>query len=360
MVYILSSMRSMSVIFRYFDWFQGTAVLAELQRDSVGTELIQIAKSPDSPTTFTFVLVDNASASRTCIATVIKEELTSEEAAAVAPQVRGAQIVHMDSRHTEASLRLAELLSEGRAGGPLLSIDVERDRPPHLQQLLPRCHLVFTNEQFAQVYFADGGGRGGGGAELSCPVPPEGPEPACARLDEDIARDDFLVERLQLLLRLFENSETRVVVCTLGGRGSLLLRRRSCGGGGEGGVLRTLRGSAHEEVDDGSALPRPRQRGEEAAARGLPACRLLRLKVASTASTASQGSEWDVLRCSACGPPLLRAEDVRDTTGAGDAFIGGFLAALLLLPRGGGGRRRRSCMFFAAVCKWGRWWPPRV
>lgn len=163
----------------------GDFILHGLQSEGVDTQCV--AHVPGLTTGFVYVLVDPRTQTRTCIATPVQEELTPSDMRAVLARLSSSSptttsktssssslsensrdvasekaqtlasheddsdisLVHLDSRHTQAALVLAQW---SRARGVPVSIDVEKDRPPHLLSLLPLCTLIFTNESFSRAY----------------------------------------------------------------------------------------------------------------------------------------------------------------------------------------------------------------
>ena len=71
-------------------------------------------------------------------------------------------LIHLDSRHTEAAYILTQEAlksstnqhsrSSTNQQPPLITIDVEKDRPPYLSYILPLCDIIFTNETFTESY----------------------------------------------------------------------------------------------------------------------------------------------------------------------------------------------------------------
>ena len=226
----------------------GSAVLSELRKDGVDTRHIQISND-DSPTMFTYIIADKLTSSRTCISTPIREELSKAAVTKLHELLVGnARILHLDSRHTEAALHLLNfILSRPASSRPLISIDVEKDRPPFLKELLPLCDIIFTNEKFAQIYFPTSDFRDTGG-DLLCDLNRNHVDPSFSIEDEFCLG---LQARLRLLSRLFDSSAAKVVVCTLGSNGSIILRRRMSEGYG---VTDFLLRQAHSAGSNGNVI----------------------------------------------------------------------------------------------------------
>jgi sugar/nucleoside kinase (ribokinase family) len=141
----------------------GKLIIAELRESGVNIDNVIV--SPDASTLLVYVIVDDATKTRTCIANPTAVEVSSADvircisgpgsntAASIDERsvgfLHGASLVHLDSRHTAAAVTLA---AEANLRGIPVTVDVEKDRP-HLAALLPHCDVVFTNERFPQLYF---------------------------------------------------------------------------------------------------------------------------------------------------------------------------------------------------------------
>lgn len=135
-------------------------------KTDLGNEGINISHSitkSNIATGFVYVIVDQSNSTRTCIATPVEEEITKSEVFDLIRKnkddlFRSLSLVHFDSRHTHAAYLLASFINQmnaktlGEDRRVLMTIDVEKDRPPYLEKLLPLCHIVFTNQTFTASY----------------------------------------------------------------------------------------------------------------------------------------------------------------------------------------------------------------
>jgi len=159
------------------------AVIAELEGEGVQTQLCKKQKGLDTP--FTYIIVDESSATRTCIHTPIREEVQASEVCA--EWLDDVALLHSDSRHTRAAITLARLAVERSI--PVV-VDAEKPRP-HFDELLPLVDVVCTNSRFPALY----------------------------------APEKHSLEEQMLSILLAGRAHT--VVTTLGAQGSMLLRRAS-------------------------------------------------------------------------------------------------------------------------------------
>ena len=201
----------------------GRFVLNDFAAAGIETEDVIITST--SPTLMVYVIADS-NAARTCIAAPPKEEVEPNEVFEklsktankqhqqqhAADILDGVTLVHLDSRHTAAAVTLAK---EANQRGIPVSIDVEKDRPPHLKDLLPLCDIIFTNEHFPQVYFGSTSGK----SALN----------TTTAVDDD---DDHEVLSTLMSMKQFFSPTNRaqVVVTTRGAQGALLMRRTSSNG----------------------------------------------------------------------------------------------------------------------------------
>ena len=376
---------------------QGTEILNGLTEMNVDTS--GILRSPTTSSPFTYVIVSSEGQTRTCIHTPMTEELHVSDIAKVAPLLNYGKYfcVHFDSRHTEAMVEAAKLahglqsatfLSERsltrnsmvrrpvtlssscirptKTNPLFISIDMEKERP-FLFDLAPYCNIIFTNQSCPGILF-----------------------PGCDHVDSII----------QYFLQDWSKSCV-MVVSTQGRRGSVLVRKviRSVkdndkedavieGNNNQGASDAAIHPSSStsnlkrkRHQSDAGLLPANEQRTpefegwttgtasdlqppqDEAVAEVTSYTDEVHDKVKhrigawleelsgeeygplpvtiSSRKLINRGTEtFEIIECSTC---RLADVEVVDTTGAGDAYIGGFISALLR------GCRLENCMKLGTV-----------
>lgn len=112
--------------------------------------IVRCSSSKDTPTAMTHVIINSENCSRTCIHAPLRQEITQRELADHLSKLSDFSHygwIHFDSRHTEAALEVAK---RAKRDGCFMSIDAEKDRPPHMRELLSRCDIVFMSKDFAE------------------------------------------------------------------------------------------------------------------------------------------------------------------------------------------------------------------
>lgn len=219
----------------------GNAAVRELQDDGIDTTFVVV--KDDVNTSFTYILVDSKSETRTCIATASNEELLVTEVHE--EMLSDASILILDGRHTLAALQLAKLARKRSV--PIL-LDVERDRP-YIRDLLPFADYIVTNSVYPFVFSPEASGE---------------------------------VDAMQ---RLLEACDAKFVISTLGASGSIMVQRE----------CKREKGSGVNMV--------------------------VQSKIVKRHKTAVS---YEVIEC-----PKWPVQDIVDTTGAGDAFIGGVVYGIV-------------------------------
>ena len=242
----------------------GETVLNELVGDNVG--ISRVVRSHATNTAYTYVIIEQESSTRTCLHTPQTEELTVDEVNSMLERSEKLSTLPYSLIHLDSRHTLAALTLAKVAisVGVPISIDAEKNRPPYFDELLPLCSIIFTNEKFPTLYMPAG-------------------------------REDKIAQ-------LFDSTRAQVIVSTFGGKGSVLYVRR---------------GSEFDTRDTNKVMACPLRDIAQKIKLFASIHGILRISRESCPG-------YDVLRCPAW--PLAN-ELVVDTTGAGDAFIGGFLAA---------------------------------
>lgn len=299
-----------------------SSVLEELNRDGVDTSLV--IRNEEITTPFTYILVDTTKNTRTCIHTPMAQEMTIKQIQQLkrkklkkgSPDPSGPMefelpfLIHLDSRQTKASLELVrayyELMDDEQFDipRPIISIDCEKYRPPLMRTLMEYCHVVFTNINFPDVFpeirnpKIEGGFEGTRFGYIS----DEG-KAEVSGLSDILGDEEELIssitKKVNGMADILRSGKIGMVVTSLGAMGSLLI-----GGDDEGS----------EDGGSKSDLTHPVKKFQ-----------FSRDERTSLPSGENMGHPtYMVLYCPAYP---LAPESVVDTTGAGDAFIGGFLSA---------------------------------
>ncbi|KAL6900623.1 hypothetical protein ACP4OV_005299 [Aristida adscensionis] len=250
----------------------GRNILKELQDDGVDTSYISVAEDGNSP--FTYIIVDNQTKTRTCIHTpgyppMVPEELTKEKLFAA---LDGADIVYFDVRLHDTALLVAEEMQASQRKIPIL-IDAERKREG-LDELLNFASYVVCSAKFPMAWT---------GAS-SVPI--------------------ALVSMLSRLPNI------KFVIVTLGEIGCIMLERSMTDASEAGEIdVETLLESLEQKVDPSSTVPK---------------CISSKSNLRISADGVGSISGRLLLSTAEVIPP----EELIDTTGAGDAFIGAVLYGL--------------------------------
>jgi sugar/nucleoside kinase (ribokinase family) len=127
------------------DDYAAGVILDGLQSRGVNTANVVRKQNSNSGTTY--VIVSKDSATRTCIHHAMSHELSPddiEHLILAGEDLQSYSAVHFDSRHTLASISLAERLPLLNC---LVSVDIEKLRP-HALELLPYCDVIFCSQHF--------------------------------------------------------------------------------------------------------------------------------------------------------------------------------------------------------------------
>ena len=269
---------SPSILTKLSDDGAGKAILDEFAADGVDTSAVVIEPGKSSP--FTYIIVDRAGSTRTCIHTPGPEfrpsEFTPDAASSL---VDGAALVYFDGRLTEVALNVAAAAREKDI--PVL-VEGERTRD-NLPELLRMGDYVCTSAGYPKEYTGEAS-----------------TETAMVKLFAELPR-------------------ARAMVTTLGKRGAVMLRRVNDWDGEE--TRATLRETLARLETEATAAT---------AAAGEPDSGAVPIPAPPVASPTVYLTDCGDEDTVAVGPVTvtfapaaeMRAEDVADTTGAGDSFIG--------------------------------------
>jgi len=122
----------------------GDLIVNEAENSNVDCTFV--LRSSETPSPFTYVIVDQQTSTRTCIHTPATEELTPQEMHE--GMLEGCGWLHLDGRHTEAAITLAQMANEK---GIPVSLDAEKDRP-FLDELITKADYLFTNSKYPFIY----------------------------------------------------------------------------------------------------------------------------------------------------------------------------------------------------------------
>lgn len=259
----------------------GRAALAELETDGVECESVFI-EGDRSP--FTYILIakdDKEGVTRTCVHTpgvgLSREELANGGVADGLVEKWTPDLVYFDGRLTEAAIELARAAKK-RENVKVL-VEAERLRE-NLEELLTYADVVMTSKTYP------------GDAESSAKTLGDAMTRMFARLPN-----------------------ARVMVTTLGARGAVALVREASTTSVKGGAVEVLddvmeRLELSVGLETGLEIP-----GESASSAAI------------TVMDASGDARVENVRVIFAPAMKLREDEVVDTTGCGDAFIGAFAYA---------------------------------
>ena len=135
----------------------GQTIIDELNESNVETSSLLFHRGdPGSTTAFTTVIVDEKEQTRTCIHTpgtcgeLSLEDVESLSKDDVDEVFRNVIHLHSDARHTDVSLWMAK---EAKNRGITVSCDCEKDRSTKaLDELIEVCDILFTNSNYLGDY----------------------------------------------------------------------------------------------------------------------------------------------------------------------------------------------------------------
>lgn len=288
------------IITKIADDSNGNFVKKGLKDNCIDINDIIVSPSP-SETGFVYVIVDSETKTRTCLATLPNAEITDDELSSKLKNdvLKDVSLIHFDSRHTQAAAKLASIANSLSIP---MSIDLEKDRPPYLRKLLPYCNIVFTNENAVQKLFDNVNNVNMSGT---------------IKIIDDDNTDDAIMEEKELIRRVslmaysfstnnIIDSKVHTVISTLGSTGSILIRKKNIV---HSNTLLSSK-SDDNEINDLKI-------------------QLAKCKISTKHYEYYPDNETDVYEILTCSCVKLDQNEVIDTTGAGDSYIGGFLVGYI-------------------------------
>eukprot|EP01025_Chloroclados_australasicus_P028836 TRINITY_DN2859_c0_g3_i3.p1 TRINITY_DN2859_c0_g3~~TRINITY_DN2859_c0_g3_i3.p1 ORF type:complete len:448 (-),score=57.37 TRINITY_DN2859_c0_g3_i3:265-1608(-) len=313
-------------------------IIAKIGDDSIGDNIIRefedvgvrtdfIVRGQNSPSPFTYIIVDKEGGSRTCIHTpsdpLLQEELQDE---VIKRALEGAKLVYFDGRLTEVAIKVAQKARELQI--PVL-VEAERLRP-NLELLLQCADYVFASSHFP-FDFTGEQCRGDALISMATQLPNAklivntfGNKGSLLmqRVDGEAARSgtavlDDVIEQNILQFQQMENEIQPSAVCVSANRVNV--------------------GTGHVQVVESSLWKRKypenesllKQRKEEAAEK--EAIRNASVSDSGYISTMSTIQNQKLLaKLYIASPAKISQDSIIDTTGAGDSFLGSLCYGLCM------------------------------
>jgi sugar/nucleoside kinase (ribokinase family) len=261
----------------------GKAIVDEFEADGVDTSAIVIEKGASSP--FTYIIVDRAGATRTCIHTpgpaFAENEIDDEKIVAL---LTGASLAYFDGRLTEVAIKVA---TQAREMGIPVLVEGERIRD-NLETLLKLGDHVCTSAGY--------------------------PKDATGEETTETAMVKMLAE--------LPNAKT--LVTTLGSRGAVMVARVDDVLDETTTTTTTLRELVGSLEAEAKAKETKENKMYAKSAVPLPAVPATSATVYLEDAGADAATKLGPVRVTFAPAAAMRAEQIADTTGAGDSFIGSF------------------------------------
>jgi sugar/nucleoside kinase (ribokinase family) len=261
----------------------GKAIVDEFEADGVDTSAIVIEKGASSP--FTYIIVDRLGATRTCIHTpgpaFAENEIDDEKIVAL---LTGASLAYFDGRLTEVAIKVA---TQAREMGIPVLVEGERIRD-NLETLLKLGDHVCTSAGY--------------------------PKDATGEETTETAMVKMLAE--------LPNAKT--LVTTLGSRGAVMVQRVDDVLDETTTTTTTLRSLVGSLEAEAKAKETKENKMYAKSAVPLPAVPATSATVYLEDAGADAATKLGPVRVTFAPAAAMRAEQIADTTGAGDSFIGSF------------------------------------
>lgn len=270
----------------------GKAIIDEFELDGVNTDAVVVDPGKTSP--FTYIIVDRAGSTRTCIHTPGPEFDESEITdAQIETVLTGAKLAYFDGRLTEVAIKVA--LNAREMDIPVL-VEGERLRD-NLDKLLQLGDYVCTSAGY--------------------------PKDATGENDTETA----------MVKMLSELPRAKSLCTTLGSRGAVLVERvDEWEEDVKSATLKKLLTSLETEAKSGDAASSKEKDTSDVPLPAVPkTSSVVYLTDAGDEATAKLGP----VRVTFAPAAKMSAEQIVDTTGAGDSFIGSFcfgIATGMALP----------------------------
>ena len=261
----------------------GKAIVDEFEADGVDTSAIVIEKGASSP--FTYIIVDRLGATRTCIHTpgpaFAENEIDDEKIVAL---LTGASLAYFDGRLTEVAIKVA---TQAREMGIPVLVEGERIRD-NLETLLKLGDHVCTSAGYPR----DATGEG--------------------------------TTETAMVKMLAELPNAKTLVTTLGSRGAVMVARVDDVLDETTTTTTTLRELVGSLEAEAKAKETKENKMYAKSAVPLPAVPATSATVYLEDAGADAATKLGPVRVTFAPAAAMRAEQIADTTGAGDSFIGSF------------------------------------
>lgn len=212
----------------------GNIIKLDLQKANI--DCTKIITHNEYSSSVTYIIVSESNSTRTCIHVPMQEDLIKDEIRTILDNYYRFEVshnnnnnneidlLHLDSRHTEAAIELVIELINTYSSRTLISIDTEKDRPPYFKNLLPLCDIIFSNETFPFTYPHKQ-------TKYNC-ILKDNDTITCTTTttDQNNISLDYSFDFLQLInsmtnILLIDNSRTKLMITTMGSKGCVAISK---------------------------------------------------------------------------------------------------------------------------------------
>lgn len=295
----------------------GDFLINELESYNVDTSNPLLVRSIGRSSVCTIIVTKNYPYTRTClfdagtIGTLDRNDVIS--AGDFDELLRGVEHIHSDSRHTEAA---ALIIKAAKNLNVRISVDVERDRYTQaFDDIIDYADTVFTTEE-----------------ALMRPILERriGHDPFTICAEDVIEVDEFnfkcimICYWLQSIKTTSNNGFTKEVIITRGERGSVHVK---------------IEAIESINILKSSDMNVKRTHSVKIESESPECIQISHLVMHRSKKSDSNfvGEEKVTYKLTYCGPPKVNKDDIVDTTGAGDSFIGGYIYSSSKLCQSGVG-----------------------